>query len=127
MASVRLYTRDNVWADIQGSRARVGLSDFAQHELGEVSYVELPQSGRVVRRGEAVSAIDSLKSSSEIYAPVSGTIVEVNDLLATDEGCGRINTDPLGEGWIFVMEMSDPNETSLLLTEKDYFEFLSRG
>ena len=124
---MRLYTKDHVWVDIQGVRARAGLSDFAQEELGEVSYVELPERGRAVRRGEAVSAIDSLKSSSEIYAPVSGKIVEVNDRLGTDEGCGLINRDPLGEGWIFIVEMSDPEEASLLMPEKDYMEFLSKG
>lgn len=124
---MRLYTRDHVWVDIQGTRARAGLSAFAQEELGEIAYVELPAVGGVVRRGEPVCTIDSLKSSTEVYAPLSGTIVEVNGRLASDEGCRLINSDPLGEGWIFSLEMSSDAEKADLLSEKDYLEYLKKG
>ncbi len=120
-----LYTRDHVWVDIQGARARAGLSAFAQEELGEIAYVDLPSAGSAVRRGDPVCTIDSLKSSTEVYAPLSGTVVEVNGRLASDEGCRLINSDPLGEGWIFVIEMNDDAEKADLLSEEDYFQYLN--
>jgi glycine cleavage system H protein len=121
---MHFYTKDHVWVVAEGKRARSGISDFAQKELGDIAYVELPECGCVVSRGDVVCTVDSLKTSSEIYAPVSGTVVEVNEALAGDEGCGLINRDPLGSGWIFVIEMSDPAEMSLLLPEKEYAAYL---
>ncbi len=119
-----LYTRDHIWVLVTGTHARVGVSDFAQAELGEIAYVELPAAGTRVSRGDVVCTVDSLKSSSEIYAPVSGTVIEANPSLATEEGCALINADPLGEGWIFGLEMSDPSELGLLLSEKEYARYI---
>ncbi len=115
-----LYTKDHEWALREGNRVRVGISDFAQSELGDIAYVELPEIGTMVKMGDAVCSIDSLKSSSEIYAPVSGKIVEVNEKLRNEENCEIINSDPLGEGWIFVIEMSDPSELDELMSEDEY-------
>ena len=123
---MRRYTRDHSWVDIQGGRARVGLSDFAQAELGEIAYVQLPEAGRKVARGDVVSTVDSLKSSSEIYAPVSGTVVEVNAELATEQNASLVNRDPLGEGWLIVIEMDDPSEAEALLEEEAYLAY-TRG
>src|SRR5271157_5541082 len=117
---MRLYTKDHAWVEAQGPRARVGISDFAQSELGEIAYVELPAAGTRVTRGDVVCTVDSLKSSSEIYAPVSGVVVDANSLLRTDENCALVNRDPLGEGWLVVIEMQDPEELKLLLAEKEY-------
>jgi glycine cleavage system H protein len=121
---MRLYTKDHAWVLADGTRARVGISDFAQAELGEIAYVELPEPGRRVRRGEVACTVDSLKSSSEIYAPVSGTVVESNHVLAAEENCPLVNTDPLGDGWLFVVEMSDPAELDHLLPEAEYESYV---
>jgi len=123
---VRRYTKDHSWVDVQGARARVGLSDFAQSELGEIAYVELPLVGRKVTRGDVVGTVDSLKSSSEIYAPVSGTIVEVNAGLTAEQNASLLNRDPLGEGWLVVIEMEDPGELDSLLPEEEYLAY-TRG
>ena len=123
---MRRYTRDHSWVEIQGARARVGLSDFAQSELGEIAYVQLPTPGTRVTRGEVVCTVDSLKSSSEIYAPVSGTVVEVNSELASEQNASRVNRDPLGQGWLVVIEMDQPAEAQELLEEQDYLAY-TRG
>ncbi len=127
MTSARRYSKDHTWVLADGSRARVGISDFAQSELGDIAYVELPQPGRRVARGEVACTVDSLKSSSEIYAPVSGTIVECNTLLSSEENCPLVNSDPLGEGWLFVIEMSAPGEMAELLPEEEYARFVREG
>ncbi len=115
-----LYTKDHEWALKEGSRVRVGISDFAQSELGDIAYVELPEIGTKVKQDDPVCSIDSLKSSSEIFAPVSGTIAETNEKLKNEENCEIINKDPLGEGWIFVIEMENPDELESLMNEKEY-------
>ena len=117
---MRLYTKDHTWVLAEGTRARVGISDFAQQELGDIAYIELPATGKRLERGEVACTVDSLKSSSEVYAPVTGTVAEVNGILGSEEKCALVNTDPLGEGWLFSMEMSNPGELRLLLSEKDY-------
>ena len=119
------YTHDHHWvrrepAPGPHARATVGLSDFAQRELGEIAYLELPQVGRRVARGEPVCAIESLKSASELYAPVSGTVVAANHDLTSAPGRALINHDPLGAGWMFVVEMDDPGEFRQLLSAADY-------
>jgi glycine cleavage system H protein len=123
---MRLYTKDHTWVEAHGPHARVGISDFAQSELGDIAYVELPGRGARVVRGEVVCTVDSLKSSSEIYAPVSGVVVEVNSLLSREENCALVNRDPLGEGWLVVIEMQDPDELKLLLAEEEYAAY-TRG
>jgi glycine cleavage system H protein len=96
------YSSDHEWVRTDGARARVGITDYAQDALGDVVYVQLPEVGTTVSAGEAVGEVESTKSVSDIYAPVSGTVVEVNaDLADTPE---RLNDDPYGEGWMFVIE-----------------------
>jgi len=124
---MRLYTKDHTWILADGARARVGISDFAQKELGDIAYVELPSMGARLERGDVACTVDSLKSSSEVYAPLTGTVTEVNEILASDEKCGLVNTDPLGEGWLFAMEVSDPSELELLLPEKEYLSYIQEG
>jgi glycine cleavage system H protein len=123
---MRLYTKDHTWVEAAGTRARVGISDFAQAELGDIAYVELPQRGARVLRGEVVCTVDSLKSSSEIYAPVSGVVADVNAVLSSEENCTLVNRDPLGEGWLVVIEMQDQEELNLLLSEEAYASY-TRG
>ncbi len=117
---MRVYTRDHTWVLAEGNQAKVGISDFAQSELGEIAYVELPAVGRRVQRGEVACTVDSLKSSSEIYSPVSGTVVAANAVLFAEEKCTLVNSDPLGDGWLFVIEMSDPGDLGLMLSESEY-------
>ena len=122
-----LYSRDHEWVLREDNLATVGISNFAQAELGEIAFVELPEVNKVVKQGEAVCSIDSLKSTSEIYAPVSGTVVRINGSLSDEKKCGIINTDPLGRGWLFVLEMSNPVELDGLLTHKEYEDYLESG
>lgn len=124
---MRMYTKDHTWILADGTRARVGISDFAQKELGDIAYVELPPSGKHLERGEVACTVDSLKSSSEVYAPLTGTVSEVNEVLASEEKCSLVNTDPLGEGWLFSMEVSNPDELELLISEKDYLSYIQDG
>jgi glycine cleavage system H protein len=104
---------------------RVGLSAFALEELGDVAWVELPLVGRHVQRGEAACSIESLKSAGEVYAPVSGTVVEVNPLLADERGCSTVNRDPLGDGWLFAVRPDDPAELDRLLPAEEYGRWVS--
>lgn len=106
---------------------RVGLSPFAQAELGEVAWVELPVVGRHVGRGEPACQIESLKSAGEVYAPVGGTVVEVNRALADEHGCGAVNRDPLGDGWLFVLRPDDPAELDGLMSAEEYGRWVSAG
>ena len=124
---MRLYTKDHTWVEAEGTSARIGISDFAQTELGEIAYVELPQRGTRVAQGEVVCTVDSLKSSSEIYAPVSGVVADVNTALGSEENCTMVNRDPLGEGWLVIIEMQDPKELETLLTEEAYETYTTGG
>jgi glycine cleavage system H protein len=107
------YTRDHEWARIEGATARVGITDFAQHQLGDIVFVELPKVGRVVAEHEAVVVIESVKSVSDAYAPLAGTVVAVNDGLDP----ATVNADPYGAGWLFELEIEKPEG---LLTAKEY-------
>ena len=121
---MRRYSKDHTWVAAEGTHARIGISEFAQGELGDIAYVELPSVGRQVQRGEVACTVDSLKSSSEIYAPLTGSIVEVNSALAGEESYVLVNRDPLGEGWLFAMEMTYPAELDLLLGEEEYAAYV---
>jgi len=114
----RKYTRSHEWAKQEGSLIVVGISDFAQGSLGDVVFVETPEVGREVRAGEAVAVVESVKTASDIYAPVSGKVVEVNEALADEPEL--VNGDPYGAGWIFKLEPSGPAEFDALLGPDDY-------
>jgi len=99
------YSSDHEWVRSDGGRARVGITDYAQDALGDVVYVQLPEVGATVQAGDAIAEVESTKSVSDIYAPVTGTVVEVNAELA--DAPERLNEDPYGEGWLFVIETAD--------------------
>ena len=99
------YSSDHEWVRADGPGMRVGITDYAQDALGDVVFVELPEVGATVKAGDAIAEVESTKSVSDIYAPVSGTIVEVNTDLADNPE--RLNEDPYGEGWLFLIEPSD--------------------
>ena len=112
------YSEDHEWARVEGSRVYLGITDYAQDALGDVVYIDLPPVGTEVTSGDSFSEVESTKSVSEIYAPVSGTVVEVNaDLIDHPE---RLNEDPYGEGWICVIEASDLSEMDSLLDAAAY-------
>jgi len=112
------YTDDHEWVRAEGGRARVGITDFAQSALGDVVFVQLPESGATVAKGDTIGEVESTKSVSEIYAPVGGTVVEVNAALA--DSPEQLNTDPYGAGWICVLEPADPAELTTLLPASRY-------
>ncbi|HUR24329.1 MAG TPA: glycine cleavage system protein GcvH [Acidimicrobiales bacterium] len=114
----RRYTKDHEWALLDGGRVRIGITDYAQDALGDVVFVQLPAVGTVVEAGGACSEVESTKSVSDIYAPVAGTVVEVNAELA--EAPQRLNEDPYGAGWIFAIEPSTPAALDDLLDPGAY-------
>jgi glycine cleavage system H protein len=112
------YSADHEWVRLEGNRARVGITEYAQDALGDVVFVQVPDVGAEVTSGATVSEVESTKSVSDVYAPVTGTVVEANADLA--DAPQRVNEDPYGEGWICVIELSDPSEYSKLLDAQAY-------
>ena len=119
------YTKEHEWLHLEGSRGKVGITDHAQSELGDVVFAELPSVGNEVQKGDSLATIESVKAVSDLYAPVSGKVVEVNAELETSPE--TINQDPHGAGWLVVLEVTDPSEADTLLTAEDYEQFLSEG
>jgi glycine cleavage system H protein len=120
------YTREHEWAAVEeNNRVRVGITDFAQDALGDVVYVNLPDEGTEVRAGEAVGEVESTKSVSDIFSPVSGHIVERNEALT--DSPELVNQEPYGEGWMVVIDMSDPEELGDLLDADDYRRHAESG
>jgi glycine cleavage system H protein len=119
------YSREHEWVRVDGDVARVGITDFAQDSLGDVVFVQLPDRGLEVVAGASVSEIESTKSVSDIYVPVSGIIREVNDALADEPE--RVNRDPYGDGWIFEVELSDRSEVDRLLDAAAYRSLVEGG
>jgi glycine cleavage system H protein len=114
----RRYTQDHEWARLEDGRVRVGITDYAQDALGDVVFVQLPEQGARVEAGATFSEVESTKSVSDIYAPVAGTVVEVNTDLT--DAPQRVNEDPYGEGWICVIEPTDPATFEALLDAEAY-------
>jgi glycine cleavage system H protein len=112
------YSSDHEWARVEEGRVRIGITDYAQDALGDVVFVEVPEVGTKVERGASFSEVESTKSVSEIYAPVSGVIAEINaDLADSPE---RLNDDPYGEGWICIIDPADPAQLEELLDAEGY-------
>ena len=113
------YSSDHEWVRLEdGNKAKVGITDYAQDALGDIVYVDLPQVGSEVTAGQSISEVESTKSVSDIYAPLTGTIVEVNEELNDEPE--RLNSDPYGEGWMFVVEVVDESALSELLDAAAY-------
>ncbi|MEK6988487.1 MAG: glycine cleavage system protein GcvH [Candidatus Thermoplasmatota archaeon] len=112
------YSKDHEWARIEGNRARVGITDHAQGELTDVVYVEFPPVGKVVKQGDVLGTVESVKAVSEIYAPLSGKVAEVNKVL--EDAPERVNKDPYGAGWMVVLELSEASQASKLLDAAAY-------
>ena len=112
------YSSEHTWARHEGDRVTVGITDFAQEELGEVLFLELPQVGRRVTAGESFGVVESVKAVSDLFAPVGGTVVEVNARL--DDAPELVNQEPYGDGWMIVIETSNPDDWQALLSADDY-------
>ena len=118
------YTREHEWARVEGSRVTVGITDYAQGQLGDVVYVELPVQGDRVRAGESFGVIESVKAVSDLFAPISGEVLEVNGQL-TDHP-EWVNKDPYGKAWLLVVSMEDPKEREALLDSAGYEAFIAQ-
>jgi glycine cleavage system H protein len=121
MADIR-YSKDHEWVRREGDLAVVGITEYAQNQLGDVVYVELPELGRKVEQGGEAAVVESVKAASEVYAPVSAEVVAVNELLSGEPG--RVNADPMGEGWFFKLKLSDPKQLDALMDEAAYKKFI---
>lgn len=116
------YTREHEWIRVEGSVGVVGITDHAQHSLGDVVFVELPPPGKKVSQGAEVCSIESSKAASSIYAPAGGTVKEINESLLSDPSL--VNADPYGKGWIYTLELNNPAELDNLLTAEQYQKLL---
>jgi glycine cleavage system H protein len=116
------YSKDHEWVRREGDLAVVGITDYAQNQLGDVVYVELPAIGRKVEQGGEAAVVESVKAASEVYAPVSGEVAAVNELLSGEPG--RVNAEPMGEGWFFKLKLSDPEQLDALMDEAAYKRFI---
>lgn len=117
MSDVR-YTKEHEWVQVDGDVATCGITDFAQEQLGDVVYVELPDVGRQVKQNEEIAVVESVKAASEVYAPLTGEVVAVNDALVDDPA--KVNADAAGDGWFFKLKLSAPDELAGLLDETAY-------
>jgi glycine cleavage system H protein len=116
------YTKDHEYVRVDGDTGTVGITDYAQGQLGDVVYVELPEVGRSMAKGDQAAVVESVKAASEIYAPLSGEVVAINDAL---EGApGSVNEDPSGKGWFLKLKLKDPSELDGLMTEPQYQDYV---
>ncbi|MFD2648677.1 glycine cleavage system protein GcvH [Devosia albogilva] len=114
------FTPDHEYLRVDGSTGTVGITPYAQEQLGDIVFVELPEVGKVLKKGDEAAVVESVKAASEIYAPVSGTVTEVNSALAGEPGL--VNSDPENAGWMFKLTLSDPSEVDSLLDADGYAE-----
>jgi glycine cleavage system H protein len=116
------YTKDHEYIRVEGDAGVVGISDYAQSQLGDVVFVELPSVGKTLSKGDEAAVVESVKAASEVYAPVSGEVIEVNSDLEASPG--TVNEDPAGRGWFMKIRLTDPSELDGLMTEEQYQEFV---
>jgi glycine cleavage system H protein len=122
MTDIR-FTKDHEWIRIDGAEAVVGITDYAQGQLGDIVFVEVPAAGKVLKAGGEAAVVESVKAASEVYAPVSGTVIEGN--AALPDAPETINSDPLGKGWFFKVKLSDPKELDGLMDQNAYDKFVA--
>lgn len=122
MSTIR-YTKEHEWVRQEGDIAVVGITDYAQSQLGDVVYVELPEIGRQLEQGKEAAVVESAKAASEVYAPVSGEVVAVNDAIVADPA--QVNVDAMGEGWFIKVRLADPKQLDPLMDEAAYEAFVA--
>ena len=118
----RYYTKEHQWVLVRNGFAQVGITDYAQKQLGDIVYVDLPEVNKEIDAGDTLANLESVKNISPVYAPITGTVVKVNDDLREEPGL--INDDPYDAGWIAIVEMKDPTEVEDLMTAEDYAGYL---
>jgi glycine cleavage system H protein len=121
MSTVK-FTQEHEWVLVEGDVATIGISDYAQGQLGDVVFVELPEVGRALAKGEEAAVIESVKAASEVYAPLTGEVVAVNDAL--DDAPATVNEDAMGDGWFIKLKLSDAGELDELMDEAAYKTFI---
>jgi glycine cleavage system H protein len=119
----RYFTKDHEWIDVEGDTATVGITDYAQGQLGDVVFVEVPEAGRQLTQGGEAAVVESVKAASDVYAPVSGEVTEGNAALTDTPDL--VNTAPEGEGWFFKLKLSNPAELEALMDESAYQAFVN--
>ena len=119
----RYFTQDHEWIDVDGDTATVGITDYAQGQLGDIVFVEVPEAGRALAKGGDAAVVESVKAASDVYAPVAGTVTEGNPALADQPDL--VNTDPEGEGWFFRLTIADAGELDGLMDEAAYKAFVA--
>jgi glycine cleavage system H protein len=119
----RYFTKDHEWIDVSGEEGTVGITDYAQSQLGDITYVELPAAGQAVKAGEAVSVVDSVKAASDAYSPVSGTVTAINTDL--DSAPELVNSDAEGAGWLFRLNLADSGELGALMDRAAYDAYVA--
>jgi glycine cleavage system H protein len=121
MSNLR-YTEDHEWIRLEGDTAVVGISQYAQEQLGDVVYVELPEVGRKVEKGKEMAVVESVKAASEVYAPISGEVVAANAALTAEPA--KVNADPMGDGWFVKLKIANKAELDKLMDEAAYKKFV---
>lgn len=119
----RYFTEEHEWVEVEGTVATVGVTEYAQQQLGDVVFVDVPVEGKQFDKGDEAAVVESVKAASDVYSPVSGTIVEGNDVLADEPSL--VNTDPEGDGWFFKLELSDASELDSLMDEAAYKKYVA--
>ncbi|KTT73599.1 glycine cleavage system protein GcvH [Sphingomonas endophytica] len=120
----RYFTEDHEWIDVDGDTGTVGISDYAQGQLGDIVFVEVPDAGRSLSKGDEAAVVESVKAASDVYSPVSGTVLEGNPALVDEPAL--VNSDPEGEGWFFKLTLSDVSELDALMDETAYAAFVAK-
>ncbi len=118
----RYFTEDHEWIDVDGEIATVGITEYAQEQLGDIVFVETPDEGRELTKGDDAAVVESVKAASDVYAPVDGTVIEGNAALADEPGL--VNSDPEGDGWFFKLTLSDESQLKDLMSESAYNKFV---
>ncbi|RHW17879.1 glycine cleavage system protein GcvH [Sphingomonas gilva] len=120
----RYFTEDHEWIDVDGDTATVGITDYAQGQLGDIVFVDVPEEGKELAKGDEAATVESVKAASDVYTPASGTVIEGNAELADQPGL--VNEDPEGDGWFFKLTLSDTSELEELMDETAYAAFVSK-
>ena len=120
----RYFTQDHEWIDVDGDVGTVGISDYAQGQLGDIVFVDVPEAGKQLTKGDEAAVVESVKAASDVYSPVSGTVIEGNPALTDDPSL--VNSDPEAEGWFFRITLSDAAEVSELMDEAAYEAFVAK-
>ena len=120
----RYFTEDHEWVDVDGDIGTVGISEYAQEQLGDIVFVDVPEDGKELTKGDEAAVVESVKAASDVYSPVSGTVIDGNTALADTPGL--VNEDPEGDGWFYKLTLTDPDELGELMDEVAYQAFVAK-